>query len=124
MAGRRADPSLVAETSRRWGLDRAVFYAATLLRDLMGVESPALTRVSLRSPGWDGRAFLACARRRRWDGLSALGFLSMAKGWREKARFVRESLGPERSEGYRTRTLGGRVGRAVGMICRGLTSTA
>jgi hypothetical protein len=126
LAARGVDAALVAETSRRWGLERAVFYAAALLRDLAGVVSPALGRVRLPSPGWDGRAFLACARRRRWDGLSALGLLSMARGWRGKARFVLEALVPARggSEGLRTRTLGGRVGRAIGMVCRGLTSPA
>ncbi|HLF93426.1 MAG TPA: nucleotidyltransferase family protein [Planctomycetota bacterium] len=113
LAGRDADPGLVAETASRWGLERAVHYARVLLRDLMEAETAALERVPVPPPGWEGRAFLGWARRRRWNGLSALGFLSMARGFRAKARFVREALAPRSTEGLRTRTVAGRVGRAL-----------
>lgn len=116
LAARGADAALVAETAWRWGLGCAVHYARVLLRDLMGVEPPALARIPLPPPGWEGRAFLGWARRRRWNGLSALGFLSMARGFRAKARFIGEALAPRSTEGLRTRTVTGRLGRALGAL--------
>ena len=119
IASRGADWPRVADCARRWGLDRAVLYALVLLRDLMGVESPGLEALRARPLGGEGRLFLALARRRRWDGLSALGLLSMTS---EKGRFVREALAPRReaSEGFTSRTLGSRLRRAAGMVWRGL----
>ncbi len=121
LAGRGADWALVGDVARRWGLSKAVYYALVLLRDLMGVWSPGLDRLRVRSLGLTGRAFLAAARVRRWDGLSAAGFLSMAAGPGAKARFVRESLAPGRgaSDGFSSRTFWGRMGRAVAMVWRG-----
>jgi len=112
LASRGADWALVAETARRWGLEPAVHYALVLLRDLAGVESPGLRRFRATPVDWAGRAFLALARRRRWNGLSALGLLSMT---RQKARFVREAFAPRRTEGLRTRTLMGRLKGALRM---------
>lgn len=122
LASRGADGGRIAETARRWGLERAVHYARVLLRDLTGARPPALEGVRVPEIGWEGRAFLGWARRRRWDGLSALGLLSMARGARAKLRFVREALAPRTGSGLRTRSVGGRVGRALEMIRRGFTS--
>jgi putative nucleotidyltransferase-like protein len=116
LASRGVDAGLVAETARRWGLEGAVHYARVLARDLMGIEIPALGAVRPPALGWEGRAFLAWARRRRWNGLSALGFLSMTRGIRQKARFVRETLAPEGVEGLTTPTVGGRIRRALEMM--------
>lgn len=123
LASRGADWRLVAEAARRWGLEEAVACALVLLRDLMGVESAGLSWVR-RPRGGAGALLLRLARRRRWNGLSALGYLSMAQGVRAKARFVRESLAPRRSEseGLRSRTLGKRLWRAASMILKGVTS--
>src|SRR6185436_3017519 len=62
LASHGVDWNLVAETSRRWGLEHAVYYSFALLRDLCGVETPGLKEPRL---DWAGRAFLALARRRR-----------------------------------------------------------
>jgi len=113
LASRRVDWTLVGETARRWGLEKAVAYALTLLRELAGVETPGRREIEL---DWSGRAFLALARRRRWNGLSALGLLSMT---REKVRFVRETLAPPKREGLRTRTV---MGRLWGALKLGATS--
>jgi hypothetical protein len=107
LASRGVDWNLVAETSRRWGLDHAVHYSLVLLRDLAGVELPGLRPLRL---DWAGRAFLAMARRRRWNGLSALGLMSMTS---EKTRFIRETVAPARREGLRTRTVMGRIWGAL-----------
>jgi hypothetical protein len=121
LASRDADGSRVAETARRWGLEDAVTYAFVLLREVMGVVVPALDLPRAR-PGGEGRLFLQLARWRRWNGLSALGLLSMARGTRQKARFVREALAPGRaaSAGFSSRTLSGRLRRATAMIWEGL----
>jgi hypothetical protein len=123
LAARGADASLVRETSRRWGLDPAVQYARELLRDLMGAEPAGLLGVPRLASGGEGRAFLALARARRWSGLSALGLLSMARGLRSKARFVREALAPVREEsvGFASRTASRRLLRAAEMVWGGLT---
>ena len=107
LASRGVDWSLVAETSRRWGLEKAVYYSLALLRDLAGVQTPGLRTPRL---DWSGRAFLALARRRRWNGLSALGLMSMT---RQKVRFVRETLAPPKRDGLRTRTVMGRIWGAL-----------
>lgn len=107
LASRGVDWALVADTSKRWGLEHAVHFALVLLRDLAGVESAGLRPVRL---DWAGRAFLAMARRRRWNGLSALGLMSMT---REKLRFVRETLVPPKRDGLRTRTVMGRIWGAL-----------
>jgi hypothetical protein len=119
LASRGVDWEAVADTARRWGLERAVAYTLILLRDLGEVESPGWSRFRNVRIDWAGRAFLAMARRRRWDGLSALGLLSMTG---EKARFVRETLSPPRREGLRTRGLLGRLREAAGRVGAGLTS--
>ncbi len=107
LASRSVDWALVAETARRWGLELAVHYALVLLRDLAGVESPGLRSCPV---DWAGRAFLAMARRRRWNGLSALGLMSMT---RQKVRFVRETFSPPRRDGLRTRSVMGRIWGAL-----------
>lgn len=119
LASRGVDWRLASECARRWGVEPAVHIALVLLRDLAGVESPGLREFGAFRLDWAGRAFLAMARRRRWNGLSALGLMSMT---REKGRFVREGLAPTRREGLRTRTLVGRLGRAVGFAAGVLTS--
>jgi hypothetical protein len=53
------------------------------------------------------------ARGRRWNGLSALGLMSMT---RQKVRFVREAFAPPKTEGLRTRTLMGRLRGALKAI--------
>lgn len=121
LASRGADWPLVAETAGRWGLTRAVYYALVLLRDLMGVRSPGLDAVRVGALGWAGESFLGLARRRRWDGLSALGLLSMARGAAAKVRFVREALAPRAVQGLATPGLGGRLGRAVRFVWAGVT---
>jgi hypothetical protein len=110
LASRRADGALVAETARRWGLEPAAHFARVLLRDLAGVEPAALRPFRSTRVDWAGKAFLALARRRRWNGLSALGLMSMT---REKARYVREAFAPPRTDGLRTRTLMGRLKGAL-----------
>lgn len=119
LAGRGVDWDAVADTARRWGLENAVLYGLLLLRDLMGVRSPGLERFRQVTPDWAGRAFLGLARRRRWDGLSVLGMLSLTQ---EKGRYVREILSPPRTEGLRTRSLMGRLRQAAVRVAGGLTS--
>ncbi|MBV8880169.1 MAG: nucleotidyltransferase family protein [Planctomycetaceae bacterium] len=119
LASRGVDWDRVADAARRWGLENAVLYSLILLRDLMGVESPGLAAFRSVKPDWSGRAFLGLARRRRWTGLSALGLLSLTE---DKARFVRESFLPPRREGFRTRTLLGRLREAAGRVAGAFTS--
>jgi len=119
LASRGIDWDGVADTARRWGLEGAVYYALVLLRDLMGVVSPGLERFRGVRPDWAGRAFLGLARRRRWDGLSALGLLSLTD---EKTRFIREVVSPPRREGLRTQTVIGRLRQAAGRVAGALTS--
>jgi hypothetical protein len=118
LSGKGIDWALVADAARRWGLEPAVYYALVLLRDLAGVRLAGLDRIRPRID-WSGRAFLALAQRRRWDGLSALGLMSMTS---QKGRFVRETLRPPRTDGLRTRSLAGRIGGALRYVGRGLTS--
>jgi hypothetical protein len=106
LASRGADWNLVAGTARRWGLEQAVHFALVLLRDLAEVESPGLRCFRSTRVDWAGRAFLAMARGRRWNGLSALGLMSMTD---QKLRFVREAISPPKRDGLRTRTLMGRL---------------
>jgi len=106
LVSRGADWNLVAETARRWGVEQAVRYALVLLRDLAEVESPGLRCFRSTRVDWAGRAFLSMARRRRWNGLSALGLMSMTP---QKLRFVREAISPPKRDGLRTRTLMGRL---------------
>jgi hypothetical protein len=122
LVSRGMDWDAAADAARRWGLERPVHYALVLLRDLMGVVSPGLDRLRVEPLGWAGRAFLGAARRRRWDGLSALGLLSMAPGAGGKARFLRETLMPrgEAREGLRTRSPWGRLGRTITLAWRGM----
>jgi hypothetical protein len=119
LASRGVDWDAVADTARRWGLEGAVYYALVLLRDLMGVVSPGLERFRGVRPDWAGRAFLGLARRRRWDGLSALGLLSLTD---EKTRFIREVVSPPHREGLRTQTVIGRLRQAAGRVAGALTS--
>ncbi len=121
LASRGVDWDRAAGAARRWGLERAVYYALVLLRDVMGVESPGLARVRVKSLGWAGRAFLGAARRRRGDGLSALGLLSLASGAGAKARFVREALAPPREArgGLRSKSPWRRLGRAAAIFWPG-----
>jgi len=119
LASRGIDWGAVADVSRRWGLDRAVLYSLILLRDLMGVRSPGLEQYRDLRPDWAGRAFLSLLRRRRWDGLSALGLLSLTD---EKSRFISESFSPPRKEGMRTKSVMGRLRRAAGRVAGALTS--
>ncbi len=122
IASRGVDWGEAARAARRWGLEPAVTCALVLLRDLMGVESPGLRHVRAGPPGVAGRAMLWMARRRRWGGLSSLGFLSMARGARAKARFVGQALAPRPSESgaFTSRSLGGRLRRAAGTIWGGI----
>lgn len=113
LASRSVDWTLVADTARRWGIENAVHFSRTLLRELAGVETPGGDVPRL---DWAGRAFLALARRRRWNGLSALGLMSMT---RQKGRFVRETLAPPKRDGLRTRTV---MGRLWGALKLGATS--
>jgi hypothetical protein len=119
LASRGVDWDRVAGTARRWGLEGAVLYALLLLRDLAGLRSPGLDHFRGVRPDWAGRAFLALARRRRWDGLSALGMLSLT---REKGRYLREVFSPPGREGLRTRSVIGRLHRAAARLAGGLTS--
>ena len=119
LASRNVDWKEVASAARRWGLERAVYYALALLRDLAELESPGLRHIDRPRLDWAGKSFLAMTRRRRWDGLSALGLMSMT---REKARFVREVVSPPSKDGLRTRTVIGRLWGAVSRVGAGLTS--
>lgn len=125
IASRSVEWGAVADTARRWGLERPVRYALVLLRDLMGVVSPGLDFMRPEPLGWAGRAFLLAARGRRWDGLSALGLLSMAPGVGGKARFLKETLAPPREAlpGLRTASTWGRLGRAFSLAWQGMTGT-
>jgi len=126
LASRGVDWGLAAEVSRRWGLERPVRWALVLLRDLMEVESPGLGRLAAGPPGWGERVFLRAARRRWRAGLSALGYLSMARGAGAKARFVREALFPGRrqSEGFTSRSPWARLGRAASLLWQGVRERA
>lgn len=119
LACRGADWDRVEDVARRWGLEGAVHYGLLLLRDLAGVRSPGLDHFRDVRPDWAGRAFLALLRRRRWDGLSALGMLSLTS---EKGRYLRETFSPPQPDGLRTRTLAGRLCRAAVRVAGGLTS--
>jgi hypothetical protein len=123
IASRGVDWSAVAEAACRWGLERPVHYTLVLLRDLMEVESPGLDHVRVKTLGWAGRALLQAARWRRWDGLSALGLLSMAPGAGGKARFLMETLAPRREVrgGLRSRSFWARLGRAASLAWQGMT---
>ncbi len=122
LVSRNLDWEAAADVAGRWGLTEAVAYALLLLRALAGRESEGLRRFGAGSIPWEGRLFLALARRHRWDGLSGLGLLSLARG--RRLRFVRELFSPpdESSAGYRSRTVGKRLCRAAGMLWRGITS--
>lgn len=123
LASRAVRWDRAAEAARRWGLERAVYYALALVRDLLGVAVPGLERFRAAADGPAARAFLAAARRRRWVGLSALGYLSLAPGAGGKGRFVRELFFPPGGgPGLRSRTPGSRLRRALGLAWRGLTS--
>ena len=119
LAARGVDWPAAVDAARRWGLERAVYYALVLLRDLMERESPGLRHLGRPRLDWAGASFLAMSRRRRWDGLSALGLMSMT---REKARFVREVISPPKRDGLRTRSLMGRLWGAATRVGAGLTS--
>ena len=119
LASRGIDWESVADVSGRWGLDLAVLYSLILLRDLMGIRSPGLRHFDDLRPEWAGRAFLSLLRRHRWDGLSALGLLSLTA---EKARFISESFSPPRKTGMRTRTVMGRLRRAAERLVGAFTS--
>ncbi|HLY11602.1 MAG TPA: nucleotidyltransferase family protein [Planctomycetota bacterium] len=119
LASRAVDWDAVSATARRWGLEKAVLYSLLLLRDVMGVRSPGLDRFGAVRLDWVGRAFLGLVKRRRWDGLSALGLLSLTT---QRTRFIRESFSPPRQEGFRTRTVMGRLRRAAGRVAGALTS--
>jgi hypothetical protein len=119
LASRRVDWDAVADTARRWGLEKAVLYGLLLLRDLLGVRSPGLDRFRGVRTDWAGRAFLGLARRRRWDGLSALGMLSLTT---EKARYLKETFSPPGRDGLRTRSVMGRLRQAAVRVAGALTS--
>jgi hypothetical protein len=119
LASRGVDWDAVEDVADRWGLWGAVAMSLTLLRDLAGVESPGLERFLSRPLGWEGRAFLALARRRRWNGLSGLAWLELSGG--RRWRWAGEVLAP-RGGGYRTKGWTRRLGRALGMAWSGLTS--
>jgi hypothetical protein len=121
LASRGLDGAAVAELAARWGLSGPLFYACRLLEDLMEARP---WRLALPEPGWEGKLFLALTRRHRWDGLSGLGLLGLARG--SRGRFLREVLAPgERgSRGYRSRTVGKRLLRSAELIWKGLTSPA
>lgn len=119
LASRGVDWSLVEETSERWGLGRAVYFALVLLRDVAGRVAPGLERLGSPRLDWAGRLFLSLARGRRSNALSALGFMSMT---REKGRFIRETLLPPSREGLRTRSLAGRLWQAAGRLGGAITS--
>ena len=120
LAARGIDWPQVAETARRWRLERAVGFALVLLRDLAGIRSPGLDAFRPLALGWEGTALIRLARRSRRNGLSALGYLALTSGWRAKLRFVREALAPAEREaaGFRSRTFGRRLGRAVATFFR------
>lgn len=119
LASRGVDWDAVEDVAERWGLRGAVTMSLVLLRDLMGAESPGLGRFLNRPLGWAGRAFLALARRRRWNGLSGLAWLELCGGRRLK--WAKEVLAPP-GRGYRTTGRTRRLGRALGMAWSGLTS--
>jgi hypothetical protein len=107
---RGVDRDRALDVARRWGLDRALGWSLLLVRDLLEVP------IRLPAPpdaGWAGRLLLSRARR-RLGGASWLGYLECAEGWAGKAGFVREALDPgEAGEGLRTRSLFGRLFRAL-----------
>lgn len=124
LVARRVSWDRAAEAARRWGLERAVYYALVLVRDLLGVEAPGLKRFREAGDGPAAQAFLAAARRRRGIGLSALGYLSLAPGVHGKLRFIRETFSPPGGgPGLRSRTPGRRLRRALAWAWRRLIST-
>lgn len=122
LVSRGLDWEAVGDVAARWRLTEAVRFSLILLRDLTGRESEGLRWFGAGATSWEGRLFLTLARQRRWDGLSGLGHLALARG--ERARFVRELFSPpeEASQGYRSKTVGKRLLRAAGLLWKGLTS--
>lgn len=122
LVSRHLDWAEVGEVAARWGLTHAVVYSLLLLRSLTGRESEGLRHFRASSLPWEGRLFLSLARRHRWDGLSGLGLLALARG--RQLRFVREVFSPpeEAGRGYRSKTVGKRLLRAAGLLWRGITS--
>ena len=123
--GLKPDPSATIALGRRWGVEMAVRYASILARELLGapIDDCLTRRTGIRG---EGRILLRSALSgRRWNGLSALGFLSMHREWRAKWRFFRGALAP--SDGdveLFGKQSGGRVvrraWRALSMIAGGL----
>lgn len=115
LASRGADWPRVAESARRWGLERAVGYALVLVRDVLGVRSPGLAFFETTRPGPEGGVLLAQARARRSRGVSALGLLSMASS---RIRFIRDAVSPPGAErgGLSTRSAAGRAARALSSL--------
>lgn len=113
------EPDVIVRTARRWGLDRPVYYACELGARLLGhpVMRELADRVRPPALGWEGRWLLkSILSGRRRDGLSALGYLSMLPGKREKLRFAYRSFVPTAAamETFGKRpTVGGYVSRAV-----------
>jgi len=84
----------VFDTARRWGIEPAMRLGLFLASRILG------TPVHVRpSPGFLSRWILRSVREdRRWAGLGALGYMMMAKGWRDRGRFLRASLSPPPAE--------------------------
>lgn len=84
------DSAEAQRTARRWRVGNALSLGVHLAREILG------TPADLRPPsGALARWIVGCVRAdRRWAGLGAMGYLSMARGWRERLRFVRASLAP------------------------------
>ncbi len=118
LAARGADWSRVAESARRWGLERAVAFGLVLLRDVMGVRSEGLRHFEVRSPGPEGGVLLALARARRARGVSALGLLSMSGGARGRLAFLKDLVFPPAGDraGLSTRSGPARAARALGAL--------
>lgn len=114
------DARLARSTAARWGVEPALRLGLHFAREILGtpadagVPSGALERWVVRS----------VRENRRWSGLGAVGYLSMASGWRAKARFVRAALSPpardvetfRKSPGWRT--VAHRAWAAVSLLSR------
>jgi hypothetical protein len=90
------DRAAVARTAARWGLEFPLAASLALIAALRGL--PASERVC-RVRGLDGRWFLrSILSNRRWNGLSAVAYLSLMCGLRGRARLLGRMFFPPRDE--------------------------
>ncbi|MBI2901458.1 MAG: nucleotidyltransferase family protein [Planctomycetes bacterium] len=113
-----ADADLAFGAARRWGIEPALRWGLYFAKEILG------TPVDVRAPAGALERWVARWVRedRRWPGLGAVGYLSMARGWRERAGFVRGSFAPPRRdvEGFGKRAGPWNVARRIWAALRAM----